>query len=352
MSQARAGLRAIAVENKIYAIGGYTVFNTAFDGRGFVGTNECYDPLSDTWITLKSMPTARSNFAIAAYEGKIYCIGGEAIDERDMLLDCRVNEAYDVATNSWSTKASPPFDGKNLSSGVVDDKIFVITDYALFIYDPVVDAWTEKSCLPGLPWMDYMYSNVVDDKIIVTSVFIEGYNFGPKVFVNDPKTDEWTEKTEGYIGVFRGGAEVITGRYAPQRVHVLGHTTSPDGLFTNQVYDPINDTWSTAKGLPTHRQDFGTAVVNDVLYVIGGNDYGWQGGGASILSLNEQYIPIGYNTQNYFDTQPSAMAPTVPSETTSKSFLNNLSVIVILFLTVCICIGALFFYLKPKKVMS
>ncbi|MCL2868803.1 MAG: hypothetical protein FWF27_05115, partial [Candidatus Bathyarchaeota archaeon] len=218
-----------------------------------------------------------------------------------------------------------------------------------FMYDPAADEWTEKSRLPNLPWMEYMYSTVVDDKIIVTSVFIEGYAFGPKVFVYDPKTDEWTEKTAGYVGVFRGGAGVTTDRYAPKYVYVLGLTTSLDDSFTNQVYDPAGDSWSTAKGLPTHRQDFGVAVVDDVLYVIGGNNYGWRGGGADVLSLNEQYVPIGYIPQNYPATQPSTTVPPVSSEITSKSFLSNPATIVVLVLTVCICTGALFFYLRARK---
>ncbi|MDR2720192.1 MAG: hypothetical protein LBC03_05275 [Nitrososphaerota archaeon] len=52
MSQARYGLGVVAVEGKIYAIGGATSLNT-YDGSmgGFVGTNECYDPTSDTWTT-------------------------------------------------------------------------------------------------------------------------------------------------------------------------------------------------------------------------------------------------------------------------------------------------------------
>jgi len=69
MSQARSGLGVVAVDGKIYAIGGRTE-------TGFVGTNECYNPKTDKWITLKPMPTPRRSFAIAEYQDKIYCIGG------------------------------------------------------------------------------------------------------------------------------------------------------------------------------------------------------------------------------------------------------------------------------------
>ncbi|MCW4008593.1 MAG: kelch repeat-containing protein [Candidatus Bathyarchaeota archaeon] len=60
----------------------------------------------------------------------------------------------------------------------------------------------------------------------------------------------------------------------------------------NQVYDPETDTWTTATFMPTIRSDFGIAVVNDVLYVIGG--YVHSTLGISPTAVNEQYFPLGY----------------------------------------------------------
>ncbi|MCL1976735.1 MAG: kelch motif-containing protein, partial [Candidatus Bathyarchaeota archaeon] len=65
MSEPRGGLGVVAVDGKIYAIGGQT-------NDGYVGTNERYDPKTDKWITLASMPTPRDHFAMVAYEGNPY----------------------------------------------------------------------------------------------------------------------------------------------------------------------------------------------------------------------------------------------------------------------------------------
>ena len=55
MHQARSGLGVIAVDNKIYAIGG------ALSGfKNVAGTNEQYDPATDTWVYKASMPTPRA----------------------------------------------------------------------------------------------------------------------------------------------------------------------------------------------------------------------------------------------------------------------------------------------------
>ncbi len=53
--------------------------------------------------TKAPMPTARQSFASTAVNGIIYAIGG--LNSNGTLT---VNEAYDPATNSWSTKASMP----------------------------------------------------------------------------------------------------------------------------------------------------------------------------------------------------------------------------------------------------
>ena len=72
MNQPRAGLGVVAVDGKIYAIGGAT---TPHIGN-LLSINEQYDPTTNTWTIKPSMHTPGAYFAIAAYQHKIYCIGG------------------------------------------------------------------------------------------------------------------------------------------------------------------------------------------------------------------------------------------------------------------------------------
>jgi len=91
MQQARSGLGVAAVNGKIYAIGGSNAsgFAPSIPGSavlgnrdigGHLGTNEEYDPETDTWTYKASMPTPRIVFATAVYQNKIYCIGGKTSD--------------------------------------------------------------------------------------------------------------------------------------------------------------------------------------------------------------------------------------------------------------------------------
>lgn len=90
------------VGGKIYVIGGRV-------GTPFVGTSsstdvtEVYDPATDKWgAPLAPLPTSRSGGASGVYNGRIYTAGGEFQDGR-MMAAFRAVEAYDVASNTWIT---------------------------------------------------------------------------------------------------------------------------------------------------------------------------------------------------------------------------------------------------------
>ncbi|MDR2707370.1 MAG: hypothetical protein LBB87_01290 [Nitrososphaerota archaeon] len=317
MSQARYGLGVVAVDGKIYAIGGCA-------DESLVGTNECYDPVTDTWSTLTSMPVPMVYFAIVEYQGKIYCIGTRG-----------VTVVYDIATDCWSTKGSSPV-FTLISAQVVDEKIFVIDaqNEKLCHYDPVTDSWTEKARLPEQQSAHYagsIFSTAVDNKIFARCHIIEHYFTWKKdiVIIYDPNLDAWSEKgsySDTLLDTISKGAGATTGCFAPQRVYAF----LPNSTF---VYDPVRNTWSTTKAMPTERQYFGVAVVDDVLYVIGGCTDLFADprvGYKEFSSVNEQYVPIGYNS------------------TSSRSFLTGSAVIVIVLIAFVI-VASLFFYLRGRK---
>ena len=299
MHQARAGLGVVAVNGKIYAIGGTTSSTSyAFAGAGgFVGTNEEYDPETDTWASKASMPTPRAYFAIAAYQNKIYCIGGAVginVDERTGFYSYNtsgVNEVYDTVTNTWETKTPLPDGTMQFQAHAVNGKIYVIVWSYMYVYDPTDDSWTTKTRMPP-PYPDASpVSATVDNKIIVTSEVKTGFDSWQRILFYDTETDNWSEGTSGPTVVGVGAAGATTGVKAPQRVYVLGLAVNQHPTpSTNQVYDPETDAWATATAMPTQRSRFGVAVINDVLYAIGGHLYS----SGEVTGVNEQYYPIGY----------------------------------------------------------
>ena len=294
MNQARGHLGVVVVDGKIYAIGGGLAFGANTENN-YLTANERYDPKSNTWVTLTSMPTPRQGFAIAACDGKIYCIGGYTYNEGGGIIPglSVVNEVYDIASDSWSAKASLPVSKGGLQAQVVDGKIFVLieADSTLFMYDPSADLWTKKTDIPGSG--NGLVSALVDDKIIVTARFYSTteikLSYDQKILIYTPKTDTWSEGKTAYPDLwynFVTGA--TTGIYAPKNVYVfLGGGINAGTM----IYDPVGDDWSDAKAMPTKRSYSGVGVVDDIFYVIGG----FATTGNAPLAVNEQYVPLGYH---------------------------------------------------------
>jgi hypothetical protein len=69
--------------------------------------NEEYDPATNAWSLKAPMPTPRSGGGDAVYDGKIIAAGGE-ISNRAFSGTFRAVEAYDPATNTWSILPSMP----------------------------------------------------------------------------------------------------------------------------------------------------------------------------------------------------------------------------------------------------
>jgi N-acetylneuraminic acid mutarotase len=303
MQQARGGLCVAAVNGKIYAIGGSTasgLYPPNLEG-GFVGTNEEYDPATDTWTFKKPMPTSRSDFAIAVYQNKIYCIGGIIGTEKVDVVYSRfvptgANEVYDPATDTWEHKAPMPKARMELQANVVNGKIYLIDGSLNQVYDPATDSWASKAPMPEVSHSYSVWnpiSAVVDSTVYVLSEFTN------QLLIYDTKTDVWSQGATVSLseGLSDGTAGATTGVMAPKRVYFIG-IISGNPSSINYAYDPKDNRWTTGTALSTARLDFGVAVVNDKLYAIGGYtiDDPVYSGHVTASTLNEQYTPTGYGT--------------------------------------------------------
>lgn len=280
MPTARIGLGAAVVDGKIYAIGGYN--------GSYLGTNELYDPDTDMWVTKAPIPTPRSNFGTAVVDNKIYVIGGTLGNQ----VETGVNEVYDPVTDTWENRTAMPTPRMGLDANVVNGKIYLIgggdaAGFSIFnfgeneVYDPATDTWTTKEPIP-IPVHDYA-SAVLDNKIYVIG---GGGGRSNHTQIYDAEKNTWTSGTPIPTKVRSAVAGATTGAMAPKRIYVMGNEITYEHL--NQVYDPEADIWTTGTVMPTPRFAFAIAVINDVLYAIGGDDdTGYSG-------ANEMYTPIGY----------------------------------------------------------
>ena len=107
-----------------------------------------------SWMTGASLPTARSEIAGAALDGKIYVIGG--FDNSGSSSDSV--EVYDVISDKWTTGEPLPQPLDHTAVASFDGRLYVVgggyLDRAglsdkLFIYDPSTKSWIEGANLPS-----------------------------------------------------------------------------------------------------------------------------------------------------------------------------------------------------------
>jgi N-acetylneuraminic acid mutarotase len=112
------------VNGKIYIIGGR-------QGSGGAGNAsptdvvEEYDPAKNLWSDVKApMPTPRSGGGDATYNGKIYVAGGE-LTNRQFSAAYRALEAYDPATNNWTILPSMPVAKHGQGTAFLSNRLYL-----------------------------------------------------------------------------------------------------------------------------------------------------------------------------------------------------------------------------------
>jgi N-acetylneuraminic acid mutarotase len=293
-------LGAAVLNGMIYVVGIFR--NRDYDPLKYEPFLYEYNPVEDSWVAKSPMPTLRSGFGIAACQGRIYVIGGKVIEGGST----GINEAYDPATDMWETRAPMPTARQYMKANEVNGKIYVIGGWiespymSLFeneVYDPANDSWTTKAPI-RYPVFGYT-SAVLDGKIYVIAGQTDGHPpLGPinRAWnqIYDAEADRWSQGAPLPSTADMGyAAGATTGLKAPKRIYVLGGDRGMEPDNSNHIYDPASDVWSVGTPMPTNRSSLAVAVVDDLLYAIGGH-VGWRVFPGSSTTVVEEYTPSGY----------------------------------------------------------
>ena len=114
------------VNNKIYVIGG-RIGAGNIPATTNIDVVEEYDPSTNLWGVVKDrMPTPRSGGGAATYNGKIYVGGGE-LQNRQLAAAFRALEAYDPASNTWEILPSMPSSRHGNAMGFIGNRLHVVS---------------------------------------------------------------------------------------------------------------------------------------------------------------------------------------------------------------------------------
>jgi hypothetical protein len=265
MPMGLSDLPGVAYNNKVYTFGGYGT-----SGSDIRNNVYSYDPSTDSWASLASMTYARWGAAAAVYGGIAYVFGGSP----------SYVEAYNISSNSWTTKNSlpGPISAQGLMAVTVGTKIHLFCYQYAYQYDPSADTYTALTNLPtgySLTWATCAYVNVGgEDRIYL----IGGYNYGAggggtnAVMYYRPANNDWVQPstTAPYAayGTTRDNP-VIGGKI----YYGYGNSAGSSFFYASMyAYDPATNTWTQLTSGTYPRDGMACGVVNGKLYVIGGRN--------------------------------------------------------------------------------
>ena len=279
MAMPRMSVAGAVMEGQLYAVGGSTGWDQGLE----IGDLEVFNPSSNRWTALAPMPTARTDLAAGSSGGLLYAIGGMTTSIVGVL------EAYDPATNTWSSLQPMPTPRAGLGVGVVNGVLYAIggrteapastngsgamlndlpqtpTSGVVEAYNPASNTWTT---MPPLPSARAHLAIGVINGLIYAVGGSDGTSARASLYVFDPSTSQWRSRAPMHHARSALAVAVLDGK-----LYAIGGFVVYSETRVVEVYDPGTDTWSEDAPLVEVRQAMLAGVLNGRIYSAGGACY-------------------------------------------------------------------------------
>jgi hypothetical protein len=234
-----------------------------------------------TWTTKAPMPTPRAYLAAGVQNNSLgqpvlYAIGGFDPGAGPV----RTVEAYNFATNTWTTRARLHVALTSTNGvGVIGGKLYMsggffttadgLTGYhpGLNVYDPARNTWTKKADMPRRFAQGITGVNGGKLYVLVGSCNNCGTHerISSRLYRYDPVTNTWAFRSRGPHAHASGAGAFINGKF-----YVAGGTGA-DNRPSNQldVYDPVTNRWTSLAPMPEARTGIAGTSLQNKLYIIG-----------------------------------------------------------------------------------
>lgn len=202
------------------------------------------------------------------------------------ILSCKTKT---VASLAWQPRANLPYQLQEVYCAILDGKIHLaggfmvqegqvsVSDHHL-LYDSQRDQWVEASTLPAP--RHHLQMITQDGRLYGMGGFEarggqDNWLMRDQTWLFDPREQRWLERRpaptphgESVAANLEGFIHLVGGRRpkGTANARYQDHVDSDSHL----VYNPANDSWSTAAPAPTARNSAAGAVIDGQLYVVGG----------------------------------------------------------------------------------
>jgi N-acetylneuraminic acid mutarotase len=277
------------IDGKVYVVGGQ---NGYYAGLPL----EVYDPASDTWTSRAGQLPMMTAGTAAALNGRLYLAAGTPTQTPVPYL-----QSYDPQTDRWTSLAAPPKQRDQFVLAPLNGQLYLLGGYGnpdgartVEAYDPATDTWTTKA--PMLRSRNGLAVAVVNATLYAiggeTEDTIQGIptaHVASSVEAYDPATDTWTAKASLPVPVTGSAAAVVDGI-----IYVVGGGPfDAFGTVNVYAYDPTKDKWTVQPQTHAPRSYATASVVDGTIYVIGGigAQIGGVGGRREFLATVEAFKP-------------------------------------------------------------
>ena len=279
----------VTANGKLYVFGGLAL---AWKPIGMVME---YDPAKNAWTRKKDMPAPHHHFALAEHNGKIYMFGGYRLPDAGQPTWIPVDNAweYDPQTDNWKALASLPQARGSINALNVNGKIHLIGGATLppgikdayihpsrntsvtthEVYDVASNSYAKRADMPTA--RNHSASGVINGKIYIVggrtgSVFIPNAFNVDLVDEYDPATDQWslkspmpTPRSATAWGVYNGRIYVAGGE--------IRHRDFWATYTTVEAFDPQSNSWSRLPPMPAPRHGLAGGFLGNKFHVVSGS---------------------------------------------------------------------------------
>lgn len=204
--------------------------------NGDLDLTQLYDPLTDSWVLGAPQFGGWECAAAVDDAGLVHVVGGEAGPTNHVI--------YDPVTDTWM--GGPPSPNGRLSHGAArgdDGRIYVfggdVSLNTLDIFDPLTNLWTPGSPMPGNNQQFAWASDGVQIFVMggSTNYLNDGAPYFDSVWIYDMLADSWVIDGESLVTATREAYAAIDGDGV---IHVFGGSNGMS-IATHQVSQVDND---------------------------------------------------------------------------------------------------------------
>ncbi len=253
---------ALGTDNMLYIAGGQSADATpvVFDQVSR------FDPATNTWSNVAPLPTAVSQAATGAANGKIFVVGGFTGGSSVT----NILQIYDIATNTWSTGASIPTPAvEAAASAVVNGKFYVMggDDFnnglnTTFIYDIATNVWTTGATLPDM--RTNLYGTVSGGMIYVYGgVVLPAFTTTDTLLRYDPVANTWTNLGSAGTAGARGNYGGISPFGAGQLLITDGANSAGVSTMATHIFTIGTGTFSAGPAMIGSRAGHAQGTLPD-----------------------------------------------------------------------------------------